>query len=345
MVMLRMVVGPAVCVALWIASPRCLTAAAPPIGNSTSARLAAIELHLRQLGARIGKDSTLPNNPITSVTLFADTIADSDISSLNQLPRLKTFILAPGIATTRRFDTRSILPQLQGLHSLYELNLSGASTSNDDCRAIAGLRNLRLLGLRGSFSDAGISSLLQCKELSELGFIDSTLSADALRSLQRFPQLERLHLINCSIHTSALVSLSRSTIRVLDLSRSPITDAHLRCVSRLDMLETLDLSNTRITGATLPLLRHSRRLKTLILDDSMFTDKACSHLVNVRQVKYLRLDNTSITDTSIPYLEQLHSLRLLSLNNTKISVTAYRRLSKSLPRTVVVYSQPKDSSK
>ena len=86
----------------------------------------------------------------------------------------------------------------------------------------------------------------------------------------------------------------------------PVTDAMLKCVSRLSQLQSLDLSGTQVTDAGL------------------------AQLGSLSKLRILNLSNTNVTDVGLTHLVGLSSLRVLDLRGTSVSPEGVRRLRSEL---------------
>ncbi len=149
---------------------------------------------------------------------------------------------------------------------------------------------------------------------------------------------------------SGLVSL-----RVLILSRTPISDRGMACLWRLPVLNILSLSSTRVGDQGLRYLERFPSLRYLFLTNTEVSSRGLDFLVNNLQIKHLDLSYTRVADTGLealailPHLEALHlrgtrvsdrsletlgwlkTLTQLDIRDTLISVRGYRELRRMLP--------------
>ena len=103
------------------------------------------------------------------------------------------------------------------------------------------------------------------------------------------------------------------SLRVLDLSRLPLTDAGLAHLAPLEQLEDLDLLYSE--GFAGPIV----------------TDAGIMMLAEFRSLTRLNVVGARITDDSLDDLSQMRELRQLSLIDTQISVQGILQLQQSLP--------------
>ncbi|MFN0020830.1 MAG: hypothetical protein ACKVP0_21430 [Pirellulaceae bacterium] len=126
----------------------------------------------------------------------------------------------------------------------------------------------------------------------------------------------------------------------LSLQASPVTNAGLIHVARLQELEQLFLGYSRVSGdgiarLNLPKLRmlslqglplkeadlkqlpELPELQELVLNDTLVTDEALVHLGKFASINKLWLENTKISDKGLIHLQRLPGLETLYLQNTR----------------------------
>jgi hypothetical protein len=111
----------------------------------------------------------------------------------------------------------------------------------------------------------------------------------------------------------------RHSVRTLSFPRSDQPDAlrptddDLRHIEVLYGLQWLDLSDTNITDATL------------------------ERVANLPSLQHLNLTGTAVSDAGIGWLSRMRQLQELDVGHTQISWTGAEQLSRSLPRTMVIW--------
>jgi Leucine-rich repeat (LRR) protein len=120
---------------------------------------------------------------------------------------------------------------------------------------------------------------------------------------------------------------TRSSIHVLTLKHTDITDDELSHLSALDTLRTLELRNTDITDDGLSFLSNLSNLRHLDLADTNITDAGLSHLSDLTALRTLNLQNTTVTDNGLSHLSNLTSLQELNLSGTNITGKGLTHLS------------------
>lgn len=98
----------------------------------------------------------------------------------------------------------------------------------------------------------------------------------------------------------------QANFRVLNLSRSEVTDEGLAHVGEMKNLERIDLSNTDVT------------------------DSGMAYLSGLPRLKYLNLHGTQVSDAGLVHVERISSLRKVFLWQTAVSDEGIARLQQNL---------------
>jgi hypothetical protein len=136
----------------------------------------------------------------------------------------------------------------------------------------------------------------------------------ALKSLQSFPQLEALAVVDTNV-----------------------TDTGLMHLKGLSQLKTLGLGGTKVTDAGLKHLKESTRLEVLNLGGTKVTDAGLAHLKGFPELKRLYLFDTKVTDTGLKHLGKLTQLQLLIVTDTAVTEAGVKELQKSLPKVIIIH--------
>jgi hypothetical protein len=110
-----------------------------------------------------------------------------------------------------------------------------------------------------------------------------------------------------------------TNLKVLDLSRTQITNKGLVHLETMTELEGLDLSGTQVTDHGFAYLKEMTKLDTLILEDTQISDQGLVHLKRMTRLDQLWLGGTQISDAGLRHLSGLGKLESLSLYRTQIS--------------------------
>jgi len=111
-----------------------------------------------------------------------------------------------------------------------------------------------------------------------------------------------------------LADLRVETLTALGLSGSrQVTDAGIRHLARLPMLQHLDLTGTGITDAGLQVLRHLPRLRTLSLAWNRVTPEGITVLAHLDELEHLDLWSSGVGDAALRALAGKRRLRHLAI--------------------------------
>ena len=186
------------------------------------------------------------------------------------------------------------------------------------------------------------------------GFRADTAGMDAvsLRPFLKATNLRALEVMgNESLTDDAFVGLSNlRKLKILNVSRTGITDRTWHVVLELPELEVLDISRTKIEGksSTKPKRKRSFRelsaercqlsdefgsvvessphLRVLFLKNaSTLTDEAVAQFAAHPALEDLTLSNAKITDKSMELFAAFPKLKRLNVSNTKVTETAKER--------------------
>lgn len=136
-----------------------------------------------------------------------------------------------------------------------------------------------------------------------------------------------------NISRSLLASMT--DLRILDLSRTNITNEGLQVLNSLTALTTLSLSETRISDSGLDALRPLTALKSLSLNCFDVTDAGLPALSVLTSLTDLELKSLSLTPASLQALSSLNQISTLGLSHSTIKVTGggMKGISHYLQRT------------
>jgi hypothetical protein len=95
-----------------------------------------------------------------------------------------------------------------------------------------------------------------------------------------------------------------TSLKALDLSETPLSDADLAGLSGLHRLKGLSLSGTQITDAGLAHVGRLTRLEVLWLGDTQVSDAGLAHLSNLSNLGDLYLYTTDVTERGCHRLQQ-----------------------------------------
>lgn len=128
---------------------------------------------------------------------------------------------------------------------------------------------------------------------------------------------------------------SAGAVSMLDLSRTPVTDAQLGLLALFPEIQSVDVRLTAITDEGVARLRPLRGLRTLNLFRTAVTDAGLAHLAGLSSLETLLIGGTRVTDEGMGALLPLRGLVKVSLFDTQVGDTGALRLA-SLPRLRVL---------
>lgn len=166
-----------------------------------------------------------------------------------------------------------------------------------------------------------------------IGRLDQAAAPALFSELGSLTSLDVLYLQSTQVTDDGLEHLKGLTnLYALDLLDTQITDAGMEHLKRLTRLNDLRLTGTRVTDAGLEYLKGLASLERLDLSETKITDVGVEHLKGLTRLCELRLGGTQITDAGLEHLKGLTILELLELEGC-IQVTPEGRemLRKSLP--------------
>lgn len=134
-----------------------------------------------------------------------------------------------------------------------------------------------------------------------------------------------------------------TSLRLLKLNRTKISDGGLTILRDLPRLEVLGLSN-QITNEGLKPLQSLRYLKALELQRSRVTDAGLPILETLPKLQVLDLSESVITDSGAKVLSRLHSLRYLDVSGTLVGDRGLAAIAE-LPHLSVLYGSARISDK
>lgn len=164
----------------------------------------------------------------------------------------------------------------------------GTGMTDDDLLSLPGLSSVGLLYLHGTaVTDRGLACL------------------------EKFPNLDTLDLSKTAVDGSGIPPATLRGLRVLELSRSGVTDASVSFLSDCQSLLRLGLNRTAITDAALVHIGRVASLKWLNLDRTGVSDEGLPLLSGLTRLVSLEVGRTRCTDVGWTLLQERHLPSLL----------------------------------
>jgi hypothetical protein len=229
-----------------------------------------------------------------SISLRKGNISDEGLKSLEHLTRLnfldlsETKVTSAGlaqfkppvnIAMLQLADTKISGGGARALvrwSSLTLLNLEGTDVNAEDTQYLSELENLQSLSIsRTKLDDSAVPSLVKLTALVDLYLTDSAISGEGLLALHdQLPkcridgpliEVSNPHPIAISLESGRWNTLcttfnlldKENNFKLLILSGTPVTDAHLVGLNELEHFEVIDLRNTKVSDAGVEALQRA----------------------------------------------------------------------------------------
>lgn len=188
-------------------------------------------------------------------------ITDSGLEHLSQIATLEEIDAGFAELTSNGFDALAALPRLR------RLAIGGNKLSDAAAQALRSLPHLRALDLSGA-------------QRTDSGLWFVALTDAGMEAIGALAELEELNLAGIRIQDLSLRHLARlKRLRVLDLSRTPVTAAGLDYLKALPVLERLSLWKAeRIHDAAVPVLLGLRSLRELDVAETALSPPAAAKL-------------------------------------------------------------------
>jgi Leucine-rich repeat (LRR) protein len=207
-----------------------------------------------------------------------------------------------------------VTTEANGIKVWFDADASPASSLRW-LRSVGPIHHLDLANTK--VGDLGLQALPRSDTLTILKLEDTQVTARALPSLARFPNLRELSLYNTPL--GSLEALPTwAALQVLDLANTGIQDRDLARLSPLITLEELDLSNNPITGSGLSHLVALSRLRTLSMKNTALSDVTLTELPPLPLLEVLSLYGIPIKGSTLGHLRSFESLRSLNLAYTEL---------------------------
>jgi hypothetical protein len=156
-----------------------------------------------------------------------------------------------------------------------------------------------------NITDAGFAHLPRPDRLTHFGAANTRIGDTFLTRLAGATELQTLHLSATRVTDEGLRSLPRlPKLKYLGLGYTSVGDAGVAAVLQdPSSLEILWLEGTQITDASLALLKDAQRLVHLSLDRTRVTDAGLRHLHGLPALITLSVDHTAVTAEAMAALK------------------------------------------
>ncbi len=143
------------------------------------------------------------------------------------------------------------------------------------------------------------------------------------------------------VEPGGLKTIARfGSLRYLGLSGfNGVGDECLAVIGKLSSLQVLFLPETKVTDKGIRLLAGLKDLEVLGLYGTGVTDRGVAEIAKLKKLRILDLSGTRVTDAGIARLAALDKLERLDLTGTRVSERAGSALKKQLPRLDIIFRE------
>jgi hypothetical protein len=245
-------------------------------------------------------------------------VSDQGLMHIAQMPNLKVLeVWGSRDITDEALKTISTIPNLEAIRIGQCPKITNAGITR-----LAGIRSLRSVQISycPEVTTDVLSILTRANKITRLSFGGLNFTADHLKDLEAFSDLQTLSIIECGLDDAAVKRIANcGRLRELRICNTKITDEAMRHIEKLNRLEELDVSNTAVTDVGLNSIRLFEDLEELNLQGTKITDPGLTHLGRMRRLKHLYIGDTRIGDGGMAKIKHLHGLQILLLSNTAVS--------------------------
>ncbi|HEY1066688.1 MAG TPA: leucine-rich repeat protein, partial [Pirellulales bacterium] len=219
---------------------------------------------------------------------------------------------------------------------LSEIWLNQRPVTDTGMAAFRGCKSLTALVLiNAPVTNAALANFSECDGLEQLIVSHSRLAPGAFAPFERLDRLT--HFIAWSTHLADadFKALAQSPLIELNVGGTPLTDAGLAHLERLDDLSSINARYTSLTFEGAPRFSDCRKIDRLWLDSSHVTDAGLARFQNSPALTILTLDNTPITDAGLAPFKACPLLRRLHVKRTRVSPEMIAEFHKAIPACTI----------
>lgn len=246
-----------------------------------------------------GLKQLLPLKKLVALGIGSDKITDKSIPTLAHFQNLDTLTLWAPLMSD------AIVPSLYKMKNLKTLYLMKMKLSSDIGVKLARLKHLKNIGFLETqgLSDESLKALSSLK-LDWIDFGDTKLGDNQLAFLPE--NLGGINLSKTKVSAKNLENLKRiKLLNKLNLSANPISDAHIKIVSRLKLNE-LALVKTNLTFKQLLMLSNIETLKKLNIQDTNITPDQLAEFQREFSLKHRRDCEVKVGAIEDEIIERIH---------------------------------------
>lgn len=261
---------------------------------------------------------------LTSLDLYGANLTDEGVHNLANLKKLEKLNLLGAAVTDAGLDV------IAGLPALRELNLYRSQITNAGLAKLQKLKNLHSLDLRYTrVSSGAVSDFKRALPSCDVEFQDAApQSAKAELRTSRPTAATEKAVAEWVMKLGGKATIREGSVREVDLSRTPVSDAQVEHLHALKSLEALSLEATEVGDLGAAAIAALPSLKTLNLSHTMTSDKALASLAKLPALEVLQLRESLVNGSGLAVLAELPALRRLVLSGCDIGDAAAANLAK-----------------
>jgi hypothetical protein len=231
---------------------------------------------------------------------------------------------------------------------------------------VAGLKELEILLVRGTFTADGIAHLKGLTNLRDLqlgavkdldramehlkllpslermwigyGGGEEDLTDVGMTHLAQFPSLKKVQLGTGKLTRAGYEQLLlMPNLEDFDLYWKETPDEVMSIVARISKLSYLRIHSDRVTDAGLAALGEATLLEALSLRLKSADGSGLQSLIGLTQLEQLHFQKTPIVDESLDIIAQFPALKTLTLDGTKVTPAAVQNLRANRPALTINY--------
>ena len=156
--------------------------------------------------------------------------------------------------------------------------------------------------------------------ITEINADGSPVTKNGLNQLERLTGLRQLRLNATQMDDEACQKIATlSSLELLTLADTAITDVGVAALSGLSNLKHLELTRCRLSENAFQAIGQLPALKTSHIDATNLNDRSLAMVCNARTLTSLILSRNSITDYGLAALAKLEPLEYLEIGSTSIT--------------------------
>jgi Leucine-rich repeat (LRR) protein len=231
----------------------------------------------------LGSISHLTN--LTSLTLTNTSISGKNFAALSNIPGLE--ILQIQIAPLEQAKGLQLCPLLD------TVIIDTCQCPDDFWVDLAQVPTLRNLSVdESNIAPTALDLIAEKDHIRSLVLLDCQLTTSMAGSIGGIDSLEQLLLGHSNVDDSFVRGLckeSESRLRSIDLSSTKISDASIKELRRLQMLESLDIRDTAVTDASVEDLCSMRQLHVAMLEGTKISKAGASRVSTCMEEHWNRM--------------------------------------------------------